>query len=384
MPGWYQKLAKLRDSGKVQIVGLIQEQHPDRCRLFMEWKKLDFPILVDSLNRIEVTAIPMMWALADQSLVIETRPRMDWIQGEFLELVYPAMIVENPAPKESEAVGHYLNEEWSEAILGFTKETQKSPKDARPFFRLGCAYRARHDSDQRQAGDFQKAIDNWTHAIELDPGNYIYHRRLQQYGPRLMKPYPFYNWVAQARREITERGDEVPSLRVEPRGSELASPSRKSIEASATQEKNPDPEKKMPQDQRGYVRIETVVAPHPAQAGGSVAVHMEFLPNHSLGTTWDNEGGSLTVWLERGKGVSLARQLWKSPLPKKASSSEDRRYDFEIGLPPSKKPGSTVLKGYAVYFVCEKKSGLCTFARQDFEIEIPYLPSRQRRGRSRR
>ncbi len=382
---WYQNLKELQDEGKIQIVGLIQEQHPDRCRLFMEWKKLEFPILVDSLNRLEVTGIPMMWALADQSLVIETRPKLDWIQGEFLEMAYPAMIIDNPAPKESRAVQHYLKEEWTQAIAAFSLEVNaasvQDPEDGRPFFRLGCAYRARHDSEDRKAGDFQRAIENWTRAIALDPGNYIFHRRLQQYGPRLMKPYPFYNWVAQARREIQERGDKVPALRVEPRGSELADRSRKAIEASKDQEANPDPKKNMPQDEKGYIQIDTVVAPYPARAGGSVAVHMDFRPNKKLGTTWDNEGGPLLIWLERGEGFTLAKQLWKSPLPGAASSSEDRVHDFEIGLADAKIHGKRTVKGYAIYFVCEKDSGLCTFARQDFEIEIPYLQARPRRSK---
>jgi len=388
VPGWYQDLKALQASGKIQIVGLIQEQHPERCKLFMEWKKLDFPILVDSLNRLEVTAIPKMWALADQSLVIETRPKMEWIRGEFLELAYPAMIIENPEPKESRAVQAYLDQEWSKAIDSFSLDCNaasvKDPKDGRPYFRLGCAYRARHDSKDRQPGDFQRAIDMWTQAIRIDPGNYIYQRRLQQYGPRLMKPYPFYDWIDDARRDIEKRGDKVPPLLVEPRGAELAGPSRKPIEASTVKEENPDPEGKMPFDSLGYVKIESVVAPYPARAGATVAVHMDLRLNKKLGTTWDNEGGPLQIWLAKGDGYTLAKQLWKSPLPHQPGSAENRVYDFEVGLATSKEAGKTKIAGFAVYFVCEKKSGVCTFARQNFSIEILFVKAREKTQRRRR
>ena len=42
-------LAELAKDGaikkdEVQLVGLIQEQHPERCALFMQWKQMDFPI----------------------------------------------------------------------------------------------------------------------------------------------------------------------------------------------------------------------------------------------------------------------------------------------------------------------------------------------------
>jgi hypothetical protein len=34
VPGWYEQY---KDNKDIQIVGLIQEQHPERCGLFMTW-----------------------------------------------------------------------------------------------------------------------------------------------------------------------------------------------------------------------------------------------------------------------------------------------------------------------------------------------------------
>ena len=50
---------------------------------------MDFPILVDSLNRIGVHAVPLMWAIDEHGVVQKTRPRESWINGEFLTTSYP-------------------------------------------------------------------------------------------------------------------------------------------------------------------------------------------------------------------------------------------------------------------------------------------------------
>ena len=63
MPGWHEATEQLQADGQFRMVGIIQEQHPDRCRLFLQWKEMDFPILVDSLNRIGVSAVPLLWAV---------------------------------------------------------------------------------------------------------------------------------------------------------------------------------------------------------------------------------------------------------------------------------------------------------------------------------
>ena len=51
----------------------------------------------------------------------------------------------------------------------------------------------RHDSGFRRIGDFANAVNAWSQARNADPNQCIWRRRLQQYGPRLAKPYPFYD-----------------------------------------------------------------------------------------------------------------------------------------------------------------------------------------------
>jgi hypothetical protein len=56
VPGWHERTREHQARGELQLVGIIQEQHPDRCRLFMQWKQMDWPILVDALNLYGVSA----------------------------------------------------------------------------------------------------------------------------------------------------------------------------------------------------------------------------------------------------------------------------------------------------------------------------------------
>ena len=116
-----------------------------------------------------------------------------------------------------------------------------------PWFRLGVAHRMRHESAGRRPGDFQAAIDAWGRALELDPNQYIWRRRIEQYGPRLTKPYAFYDWVVPAKAEISRRGETPVPLAVEPYGSELAGPVR-DVVAEASVPLEPDPKGQIHRD----------------------------------------------------------------------------------------------------------------------------------------
>ena len=85
----------------------------------------------------------------------------------------------------------------------------------------------RFDSAARQESDFEQAVLNWDKALALDPNQYIFRRRIQQYGPRQTKPYPFYDWIPRATEEITKRGDEPLKLTVALSGAETARPLRR-------------------------------------------------------------------------------------------------------------------------------------------------------------
>ncbi len=345
---------------------------------------MDFPILVDSLNRIGVHAVPLMWAIDEHGVVQKTRPEEDWITGEFLSADFPEPTAAPRTETPSAGTVAFLEGKWTDAIAGYREKIDANPDNADAWFRLACSYRARHDSDTRQAGDFQEAIAAWTKALQLNPPNYIFNRRLQQYGPRLMKPYPFYTWIEEAKEAIVARGEEPPPLRVALEGSEIALPDRQGVqaqEASANAPAEPDPTGLLPLDIKGLVKFESVVAPAPATAGQNARIYLRFQPDQMQKVTWDNEAGELRVWVKTPEGLVLAQQYMESDIPRVSSSNELRSLEIEIGIPESLR-GETSLEGYAMYYVCEGDEA-CVYMRQDFvvplEIMEPAPPRRRRR-----
>ena len=159
----------------------------------------------------------------------------------------------------------------------------------------------RHESAGRRPGDFQAAIDAWGRALELDPNQYIWRRRIEQYGPRLAKPYAFYDWVAQAKAEISRRGETPVPLAVEPYGSELAGPVRDVLaEASAPFE--PDPKGQIHRDEQRLIEAEVVVVPGgsaPARPLGSTSPSARRGPQGALEQRIDPAAGLG----RRGRGV---------------------------------------------------------------------------------
>ena len=156
----------------------------------------------------------------------------------------------NPAASAWREVGDALTiwggaERPTQAIDAYARALALDPRTKMHWFRLGVAHRMRHESPGRRPGDFQAAIDAWCRALELDPNQYIWRRRIEQYGPRLAKPYAFYDWVAQAKAEVSRRGEMPVALTVEPYGSELAGPVRdvlaEAVRPSRARSEGPDP-----------------------------------------------------------------------------------------------------------------------------------------------
>jgi hypothetical protein len=117
----------------------------------------------------------------------------------------------------------------STAVDRYKQAAQIAAESGAAQFRLGVALRMRFDSSLGNPDDFQSAVNAWGRALDIDPNHYIYRRRIQQYGPRLIKPYPFYDWIQQARVDMAERGDKPLELvnQSGPRSRSLPRASRK-------------------------------------------------------------------------------------------------------------------------------------------------------------
>src|SRR5262249_21356811 len=199
-----------------------------------EWKGLNWPILHDPINVLDLFGVPLVVAIDEHGIVRSMDPQPARLARDFLEKSFPNDAPAAPVPKTPQLglerpTGFFKDlketaqkagtaDAWrrygdalvlwggparvNDALNAYDRARQLDPKDGPALFRLGVCYRLRYDSERRRPGDFQAAIDAWNEALQLEPNRYIWRRRIQQYGPRLDQPYAFFDWVEQARREI--------------------------------------------------------------------------------------------------------------------------------------------------------------------------------------
>ncbi len=390
MPGWHEATKALQAQGKVQMVGLIEEQHADRCALFMQWKRLGWPILIDSLNLLEVSAVPITLAIDEHGIIRMVRPAPADIEAKFLNQTYeaPAQMPAKPTLPELEAMMQaaatgnppalraYADAlvMWSgaarlsEAIALYQRALELEPQNGFTHFRLGVAYRRRYESEFRQPNDFQRAIDSWARNLDLDPNQYISRRRIQQYGPRLDKPYSFYDWVPIARNALVARGEQPLPLMVEPGGAEFATPQRTFVSQETTAP-DPDPQGRIMRDDK-LIQIEGVVAPATVAPGAAVRVHLTMRPNAKLKAHWNNESDELQVAVNPPDGWQVDNRLLGTPNGAGATSKETRKVEFELRVPATAPPGRATIPAYVLYYVCEGVNGTCLYRRQDVTVTV--------------
>jgi hypothetical protein len=217
-------------------------------------------------------------------------------------------------------------------------------------------------------GDFQAAVDAWGNALKLDPNQYIWRRRIQQYGPRLDKPYSFFDWVTEAERAVRARGDEPVRLTVRPTGPEIAYP-LKVLPGADKSVVDPDPEGKVHRDHDGLIEAETTVIPGQVRPGKSARVYIVLRPGPKRQTQWNNEGEPLRLWVDPPKDWQVSERLLQSPAPPQAHSTEPRTLTFEIVVPTTA-AGNIRLPLYALYNICDNAGGQCRFLRLDIPVKV--------------
>ena len=395
MPGWHERTVEAQRAGRLQLVGVIQEQHPDRCRLFMQWKRMDWPVMVDALNLGGIDVVPVAYAIDEQGAVRFVNPSeadfQAFVQSPGTRAAQPPPVVAGPpdlgrlrdltragGAAAWRAYGDALflwggDGRLDQVVQAYERAAQAEPDAGATQFRLGSVYRRRDDSNSRRPGDFQRAAAHWARALDLDPNQYIWRRRLQQYGPRLHKPYPFYDWVDEARREIRVRGEEPAPLAVEPGGAEIAAPAER-FEAGARESKEPDPDGRIRRDPGRLVEIEAAAVPPSVKAGGVVRVHLVFRLNPAVDAHWNNEGGPLRTWVEPPPGWSADRREREAPSPRETVSAETREIGVELRAPDLAPPGRARIRAYALYYVCEGATGVCLYRRQDVSLSVEMRP----------
>lgn len=382
------------DRNELVVLGVIQEQHANRCRLFQQWKQLEFPVVHDQLNTNAITEVPVYIAI-DAHGIVRGRPRRPaGFDEEFLSKTFPAPDSIPETVDLQEASVEFRRAQLSqppsaasltrladslilwkpdatavrEAVDLYTQVLQQDPARSDILFRRGAAHRRLYElGDRSDVRLFAKAVSDWETALQMDPNQYIYRRRIEQYGPRLKKPYSFYDWVADARREITERGDAPHPLPVEPNGAELAQRARQmTVDTSAD---NPDPQNRITRD-TGFVEVHVNFVPTSPQPGDVVAVHVGFVVTKTA--KWNHETSPLQMWVHQPQdGLPLSSQLISDQTPwQKAESQDPLSLSFELQIPEDHTE-EIRLNAFALFNICESAGGQCLFRRTDFTIPVP-------------
>lgn len=395
MPAWNTLLQESVRNGKLVVLGIAQEQNPDRCRLFAQWHKLNWPILHDPINIMQVRGVPIEVAIDEYGIVRSIKPDPKTFEKEFINKIFTApkndesLKFGKPMQPDIDTLRRHAeknrsSDAWRElgdalvfwgdssdvndAINAYTQAIQINPEDGDAHFRLGVCYRIRYESEHRLPTDFQKAVDHWTKARQINPNQYIWRRRIEQYGPRATKPYPFYDWVQTAASEIRARGEKPVELKILPTGSELAGPGG-SPENEKLDVKQPDPQGRILLDQQHLILSEVTVVPPQIKPGQTVRVHVTLRPNKKLKAQWNNEAEPLKFWIEPPTGFKAQPQLIVAPQGDKPETSEPRHIEFE--LTASKDTSGTFkMSAYALYYVCEGVGGTCSYLRQDIPITV--------------
>lgn len=399
MPVWNQKTKQWIEQGKLVVIAIAQEHHADRSRLFAQWHDIDWPILHDPINVMQVTGVPIEIAIDEYGIVRSTRPSLKTFEKDFLNYTFtpdsPQAVPEPAKAARPDLAAMRRRAEnsqssldwrklgdalvfWAEpdqiekAMEAYKKAVEIDPTDSDAHFRLGVCYRMRSESPKPMPNDFKTAVDYWTKARRSKPNQYIWRRRLEQYGPRLEKPYPFYNWVETAAKEIESRGQKPVKLQILPTGSEIATPAR-SFDADRSDIKEPDPQGRIFRDEESLVQAEITIVPQNIKPAQTARVHITFRPNQKLHAHWNNEAQPLKLWIDPPQGWKTNSRLLTAPQGKKPETSEPRTLEFEL-LAPADAKGKTTLNAYALYYVCEGLDGVCFFLRQDIPINLTVDP----------
>ncbi len=389
---WYETAKPFVDRGELQIIGVVQEQHAERTRLYKQWKQFDFPIAQDATTELNLNVVPIPILIDEHGIVRDNRARPetlpDFIKQDFppatqsagkstedaavaanVRASEPTSDANQSATEKLIADGNRLlnfsnPKKYDQAIAAFGKAVKSDPGSGKAHFSLGVAHRMRHDSVQRKPDDFELASQNWSAALAIDPNQYIWRRRIEQYGPRQIKPYPFYDWVRQANRDIAARGEQPIQLDVRLTDAETAQPARKFSAETAAAE-NPDPELKILLVEDSAMRVSSSVVPANVKPGEVVRVHLDLTLE---GSEFNGEAGPILVWIdEKSKGQPEKRLLeFTANEGEKSVSHRSLEFEFQTSTDGGKE---TAIDGFLLCHVCDD-AGVCVYRRRNFSIDF--------------
>ena len=381
---WYETAKPFVESGDLAILGVVQEQHAERAQLYKQWRQLDFKIVQDATTSLNLNVVPIPILIDEHGVVRNNRAQPEML-SEFISRDYEPVTESTEANagvsvasslerKERDvsrliASGNELlnfsrPEQIDQTIDTFKKAVELDPGNGQAQFSLGVAYRRRFDSPNRQLDDFLQASQSWSRALATDPNQYIWRRRIEQYGPRMIKPYPFYDWVEQAISDIAKRGEKPVALVVRLTNAETAQPGRE-FEVDSQSALNPDPKSEITVDQDDRIQISPSVVPATVKRGESVRVHLQLSVQ---GGKFNDEAGPILLWIDKQSGGVPDKRLIECRADEKTRPEHDRILDFEFRTATGDAEKTTI-EGFMLCHVCDD-DGICFYLRKNFIIDI--------------
>ena len=384
---WYEKAKPFVESGELAILGVVQEQHAERTLLYRQWKQFEFPIVQDATTSLNLAVVPIPILIDQHGIVRKTRARPNDL-SKFIKQEFEKDAAEPPKRNRSELsrlatadrielatiqiekgnqllhrIGPKKSQDIEAAIGCFSKALKADPDNGKAMFSLGVAHRMRFDSSDSKSQDFEAASRNWSNALAANPNQYIWRRRIQQYGPRLGKPYPFYDWVDDAIAEIKKRGDTPVKLAVSLTGTEIAGPVRTFTAADSA--KNPDPDAKILQADPGLIDLATSIVPAKVKPGATLRVHLHI---KTLKGKWNDEAGPMSVWIGKSSTGTPEKRLIEFSTQPGADSRSMKNLDFEFQTNDGAEESE--VEGFVLFHFCDEQ-GVCFYYRENFKVKIP-------------
>jgi len=156
---WDDKTKDLVEAGKLSVFGVLEEQHPVRADLFAQWKGLNFPMLADPLNILDVAVVPIHLLVDGDGVIRYRNPGATELKA-FMKADYSggkkALV-----PKGSNYMkGDVLA---MKGDLDGALKVYDSLKDegGRLHFRKGVVWRMKFD-EGGSPKDFERAVGEWS------------------------------------------------------------------------------------------------------------------------------------------------------------------------------------------------------------------------------
>jgi hypothetical protein len=362
IPGWSRELADFEEQGVIRQLGIVLEQHPDRARLFLQWQGIRWPVWADAMDLLDLDVVPRSFLLDASGRVIAVDPKVAQVRAAIAAGGLPEQAAAPPA-RLDDGERAFLAGDAEAAIASLLQRVEGAADGGRTRFRLGVARMAAAERVGAPVGLFAAALEDWRGALAQNPSQYVWRRRIQQYGPRLDKPYAFYDWVERARSELRARGEEPAALRVEPSGTELAGPRRREPRG-APPGGEPDPDRRMPALAAAALSVEAAVVGN-TEEDPTVRVHVRLTPGAE--SAWNDEGEAAEAWIRAPEGWELVDGP-RAAIAAAGGAAAPRRLEFELRRTGE---GGGAAEGYVLLDLCTGPEAVCARWRVDFRVPLP-------------